>query len=83
MKICLIQFFKYCSHYNMEFVALSPQGVSTSPWANILAMGLKILSAILGGGGAGGDGIDKVDNSSPLQVGNRHAFSIISLRVLD
>ncbi|XP_059480364.1 uncharacterized protein LOC132199563 isoform X3 [Neocloeon triangulifer] len=43
-------------------------GVSTSPWANILAVGLKILSAILGGGGASSvDGIDKVDNASPLQ----------------
>ncbi|XP_065334668.1 uncharacterized protein LOC135935957 isoform X1 [Cloeon dipterum] len=42
-------------------------GVSNSPWANILAVGLKILSAILGGGAAAGDGIDKVDNASPLQ----------------
>ncbi|XP_059480363.1 uncharacterized protein LOC132199563 isoform X2 [Neocloeon triangulifer] len=46
-------------------------GVSTSPWANILAVGLKILSAILGGGGASSvDGIDKVDNASPLQFIN-------------
>lgn len=43
-------------------------GVAPSPWANLLSVGLKILTAILGGGG-GGDGIDKVDNgSSPLQV---------------
>ncbi|XP_050300260.1 uncharacterized protein LOC126738841 isoform X2 [Anthonomus grandis grandis] len=43
--------------------------VPTSPWANLLSMGLKILSAILGGGvGAQTDGIDKVDNGgSPLQ----------------
>lgn len=41
--------------------------VSPSPWANLLSMGLKILTAILGGGGS--DGIDKVDNgSSPMQV---------------
>ncbi|XP_072930142.1 uncharacterized protein [Epargyreus clarus] len=41
--------------------------VSPSPWANLLSMGLKILTAILGGG-ASSDGIDKVDNgSSPMQ----------------
>ncbi|KAI5646362.1 hypothetical protein NE865_01824 [Phthorimaea operculella] len=41
--------------------------VSPSPWANLLTMGLKILTAILGGG-ASSDGIDKVDNgSSPMQ----------------
>ena len=42
-----------------------------SPWANLLSVGLKILTAILGGGGAAtqSDGIDKVDNGgSPLQV---------------
>ncbi|XP_050300261.1 uncharacterized protein LOC126738841 isoform X3 [Anthonomus grandis grandis] len=46
--------------------------VPTSPWANLLSMGLKILSAILGGGvGAQTDGIDKVDNGgSPLQFIN-------------
>lgn len=44
--------------------------VSQSPWANLLTMGLKILTAILGGGGS--DGIDKVDNgSSPMQVHKR------------
>ncbi|KAF7278423.1 hypothetical protein GWI33_008458 [Rhynchophorus ferrugineus] len=43
--------------------------VPTSPWTQILAVGLKILSAFLGGGAqAQGDGIDKVDNGgSPLQ----------------
>ncbi|XP_046664619.1 uncharacterized protein LOC124357155 isoform X2 [Homalodisca vitripennis] len=47
------------------------QGISPSPWANLLTMGLKILTAILGGGGAPqGDGIDKVDNSSPMQFIN-------------
>lgn len=44
-------------------------GVPTSPWANLLSVGLKILSAFLGGGAATGDGIDKVDNGSPMQVG--------------
>ncbi|XP_063384937.1 uncharacterized protein LOC134671088 isoform X1 [Cydia fagiglandana] len=40
---------------------------SVSPWANLFSMGLKILTAILGGG-ASSDGIDKVDNgSSPMQ----------------
>lgn len=44
------------------------QGMTPSPWANLLTMGLKILTAILGGGATGGgDGIDKVDNSSPMQ----------------
>jgi hypothetical protein len=41
--------------------------VAPSPWANFLTVGLKILTAILGGG-TGGDGIDKVDNGSPMQV---------------
>ncbi|XP_014255819.1 uncharacterized protein LOC106670216 isoform X2 [Cimex lectularius] len=41
-----------------------------SPWTNLLTVGLRILSAFLGGGGVGGDGIDKVDNSSPMQFIN-------------
>ncbi|XP_014271288.1 uncharacterized protein [Halyomorpha halys] len=45
-------------------------GVAPSPWANLLTVGLKILTALLGGGGVGGDGIDKVDNSSPMQFIN-------------
>ncbi|XP_077292507.1 uncharacterized protein LOC143915664 isoform X2 [Arctopsyche grandis] len=44
-------------------------GVAPSPWANLLSMGLKILTAILGGG-ASNDGIDKVDNGSPMQFIN-------------
>jgi len=46
--------------------------VPTSPWANLLAVGLKILTAILGGGAATqSEGIDKVDNGgSPLQFIN-------------
>ncbi|KAE8751845.1 hypothetical protein FOCC_FOCC001322 [Frankliniella occidentalis] len=39
-----------------------------SPWAQVLQVGLKILSHFLGGGAAAGDGIDKVDNSSPMQL---------------
>lgn len=49
-------------------------GVAPSPWANLLSVGLKILTAILGGGGGGGDGIDKVDNGSPMQVGHFRKF---------
>ncbi|XP_071440954.1 uncharacterized protein [Hetaerina americana] len=44
------------------------QGVAPSPWANLLAVGLKILTAFFGGGQpVHSDGIDKVDNSTPLQ----------------
>nr|CAH7744782.1 unnamed protein product [Callosobruchus chinensis] len=44
--------------------------VSTSPWANLLSVGLKILTAILGGGQTS-EGIDKVDNgNSPMQFIN-------------
>lgn len=43
-------------------------GVAPSPWANIISVGLKIVTALLGGG-ANSDGIDKVDNgNSPMQV---------------
>lgn len=43
--------------------------ITTSPWANLISVGLKILTAILGGGAANNDGIDKVDNGgSPIQV---------------
>lgn len=42
---------------------------SASPWSNLLTVGLKVLSAILGGNQQSVDGIDKVDNqSSPMQV---------------
>ncbi|XP_035773966.1 uncharacterized protein LOC118456930 isoform X2 [Anopheles albimanus] len=41
-----------------------------SPWANVISVGLKIITTLLGGGGAG-DGIDKVDNGgSPMQFIN-------------
>ncbi|XP_022826447.1 uncharacterized protein LOC111356377 isoform X2 [Spodoptera litura] len=50
--------------------SIDTDSVSPSPWANLLSMGLKILTAILGGG-ASSDGIDKVDNgSSPMQFIN-------------
>lgn len=45
-------------------------GFTQSPWTNLLSVGLKILTAILGGG-QNNDGIDKVDNGgggSPMQV---------------
>lgn len=45
-----------------------------SPWAQVLQVGLKILSHFLGGGAAAGDGIDKVDNSSPMQVSDTILF---------
>ncbi|GJQ64993.1 hypothetical protein Trydic_g7155 [Trypoxylus dichotomus] len=46
---------------------IDDNGIVSSPWANLITVGLKILTAILGGGGGGGDGIDKVDNGSPMQ----------------
>jgi len=48
--------------------------VAPSPWANFLTVGLKILTAILGGG-TGGDGIDKVDNGSPMQVSHKTTYA--------
>ncbi|XP_012284673.1 uncharacterized protein LOC105702032 isoform X1 [Orussus abietinus] len=43
-------------------------GVPASPWANLLSVGLRVLTAILGGPQQSVDGIDKVDNqSSPMQ----------------
>ncbi|XP_038212914.1 uncharacterized protein LOC123697118 isoform X2 [Colias croceus] len=49
---------------------IDTEAAPVSPWANFITMGLKILTAILGGG-ASSDGIDKVDNgSSPMQFIN-------------
>ncbi|XP_045479831.1 uncharacterized protein LOC123684577 isoform X4 [Harmonia axyridis] len=49
---------------------LDDNSIAPSPWANLLAAGLKILTAILGGG-ATSEGIDKVDNGgSPMQFVN-------------
>ena len=51
-----------------------------SPWANIISVGLKIITALLGGGGANSDGIDKVDNgNSPMQVRKSIQFLKITL----
>lgn len=45
------------------------EGVPASPWANLLSVGLRVLTALLGGPQQSVDGIDKVDNqSSPMQV---------------
>jgi hypothetical protein len=45
-------------------------GIAPSPWANIISVGLRLVTAFLTGNGNGGDGIDKVDNgNSPMQVG--------------
>lgn len=45
------------------------EGASASPWANLLSVGLRVLTALLGGPQQPVDGIDKVDNqSSPMQV---------------
>ncbi|KAG5682104.1 hypothetical protein PVAND_011483 [Polypedilum vanderplanki] len=43
-------------------------GIAPSPWANIISVGLRFVTALLTGNGNGGDGIDKVDNgNSPMQ----------------
>jgi len=49
---------------------LDTDSAPASPWANIISVGLKIFTTFLGGGptNAGFDGIDKVDNPSPMQV---------------
>jgi len=45
-------------------------GATTSPWTNLLSVGFRVLTALLGGPQQPVDGIDKVDNqsSSPMQV---------------
>ncbi|KMQ85803.1 hypothetical protein RF55_15427 [Lasius niger] len=46
-------------------------GATTSPWTNLLSVGLRVLTALLGGPQQPVDGIDKVDNqSSPMQYPN-------------
>lgn len=45
---------------------LDTESSSSSPWPHFISMGLKILTALLGGG-ASSEGIDKVDNGSPMQ----------------
>jgi len=47
-------------------------GTTASPWTNLLSVGLRVLTALLGGPQQPVDGIDKVDNqSSPMQVGEK------------
>uniref|UniRef100_A0ABD2X1U7 Uncharacterized protein n=1 Tax=Trichogramma kaykai TaxID=54128 RepID=A0ABD2X1U7_9HYME len=43
-----------------------------NPWANILSVGLRVLTTLLGGPQDQGDGIDKIDNApaSPMQFIN-------------
>lgn len=55
---------------------LDTDSPAPSPWANIISVGLKILTTFLGGGPAVGgfDGIDKVDNPSPMQVIKIHLY---------
>ncbi|XP_066594893.1 uncharacterized protein [Prorops nasuta] len=54
------------------------EGTPVSPWANFLSMGLRVLTALLGGPQQNVDGIDKVDNqSSPMQ------FISIVINLLD
>ncbi|XP_030022551.1 uncharacterized protein LOC115441772 isoform X3 [Manduca sexta] len=48
---------------------LDTESSSSSPWPHFISMGLKILTALLGGG-ASSEGIDKVDNGSPMQFIN-------------
>ncbi|XP_031771169.1 uncharacterized protein LOC100863284 isoform X2 [Apis florea] len=53
-------------------------GAPASPWANLLSVGLRVLTALLGGPQQSVDGIDKVDNqSSPMQ------FISIVINLLD
>lgn len=54
-------------------------GLGTSPWANIISIGLRIVTSLLGG--APGDGIDKVDNGAagPMQVSFIFIFFSFSL----
>lgn len=50
----------------------------------MLSVGLKILTAFLGGGNVAGDGIDKVDSSSsPMQViKNSNAHNVHKTNIL-
>lgn len=57
---------------------LDTDSPAPSPWTFLFSMGLKILTAILGGA-TNNTGIDKVDNeSSPMQVHICHQFIISS-----
>ncbi|XP_043498048.1 uncharacterized protein LOC122521404 isoform X2 [Polistes fuscatus] len=53
-------------------------GVPASPWANLLSVGLRVLTALLGGPQQSVDGIDKVDNqSSPMQVFDKEILTAV------
>lgn len=52
-------------------------GATTSPWTNLLSVGLRVLTALLGGPQQPVDGIDKVDNqSSPMQVSENNCDAL-------
>lgn len=57
-------------------------GSPASPWANLISVGLRIVTSLLGGG-ATSDGIDKVDNGggSPLQVSARLVWCVEAVKV--
>lgn len=54
-------------------------GATTSPWTNLLSVGFRVLTALLGGPQQPVDGIDKVDNqSSPMQVSENNYDALCS-----
>lgn len=56
---------------------LDTDSAAPSPWTFLFSMGLKILTAILGGA-TNNTGIDKVDNeSSPMQVHHLSSSNIV------
>lgn len=56
-------------------------GATTSPWTNLLSVGFRVLTALLGGPQQPVDGIDKVDNqSSPMQVSENNRDVPLSMR---
>lgn len=55
------------------------EGAPPSPWANLLSVGLRLITAFLGGPQQSVDGIDKVDNqSSTMQVSRARFLSSLS-----
>lgn len=53
-------------------------GLSNSPWANIISIGLRIITTLLGGNTS--DGIDKVDNGAagPMQVSKLNVYGVLN-----
>lgn len=49
-------------------------GASVSPWTNLVSVGLRVITALIGGPQhSDGEGIDKVNNDgSPMQVRSCH-----------